>query len=528
MSRVEMNEVEMATAPPSQAKRRESDERGISVPIVAGSLVALLAFTALAVDLGWFYVTDQRTQRAADAAALAGVIELPDDTTAAVITAKEVATTNGFADELDLAGLFPQVTPSVVSDTRLEVEVRTEVPTFFLGVIGFDSMEIASTATAEYTPPLKLGSPDNSFGNACDPRETGCSGQVNFWANIHGLDTDTRMGDAYSSRCEEGEGSGDTCTGSEVNVSYRRALSSTSYDGYLYGIESGGTPFTVQFVDIEFHNLSGGVNTSDNHRTGDRGCEDWGSGGAGCGSDVRVTLYDPDATPLDLSDATILCQHTFSPQPQVASGAPYAWQTPPGGCWTHSGSGIYVLQVEMLGDDDDSGLNRYSVRADGANANLFGLRDISIYNNYTGGNATFYLAELKPYYAGKTLVIELYDPGEVSYDTSNPIQLLDPTDAGDGIADTCDVYTRDAEDDSWTFIATRSPCAEDAIRNATNPGYNGKWLKFEYDIPDTYTCSGALGCWWQINYAYAGAGSVNDTTTWRAYVLGNPIHLVNG
>jgi hypothetical protein len=528
MSKVEMNEVTMESHTTTRRNKKAPDERGVTLPIVAGSLVALLAFTALAVDLGWFYVTEQRTQRAADAAALAGVIELPDDATAAVTTAKAVATTNGFADELDLVGLFPQVTPTIVSDTRLEVEVRTEVPTFFLSVIGFDTMEIASTAIAEYTPPLKLGSPDNSFGNSCDPREAGCSGQVNFWANIHGLDTDTMMGDAYSSRCGDGEGSGNTCTGSEVNVSYQRGLSSTPYSGYLYGIQSGGSPFTVEFVDIEFRNRSGGQTTSDNHRTGDRGCEAWGTSSPSCGSDVRVTLYDPDATPLDLTDSTILCQHTYSPIPQVASGAPYVWQAPPEACWTQSGGGIYVVQVEMLDGDHDSGLNRYSIRANGANAKLFGLRDFSIYNNYTGGDAEFYLAELKPLYAGKTIVIELYDPGEVALNTDNYIQLIDPTDVGDGIADVCDVYTKEEENDAWTFLATQSPCQQNARRSNGNDPFQGDWLKFEYVLPDTYTCSGPLGCWWSVNYAYAGAGSVNDTTTWRAYVLGNPIHLING
>ena len=118
-----MTEMSDAAVSPNDTKQKKTDERGVSVPIVAGSLVALLAFTALAVDLGWFYVTAQRTQRTADAAALAGVIELPDDTTAAGTTAKEVAATNGFADELDITGLFPQVVPTVVSDTKLEVEV---------------------------------------------------------------------------------------------------------------------------------------------------------------------------------------------------------------------------------------------------------------------------------------------------------------------------------------------------------------------------------------------------------------------
>jgi hypothetical protein len=57
---------------------------------------------------------------------------------------------------------------------------------------------------------------------------------------------------------------------------------------------------------------------------------------------------------------------------------------------------------------------------------------------------------------------------------------------------------------------------------SVNPGeYNGRWLKFEMDLPIAYTCT---DCWWRMNYAYPSA--MNDTTTWRAYMIGNPIHLV--
>jgi hypothetical protein len=51
--------------------------------------------------------------------------------------------------------------------------------------------------------------------------------------------------------------------------------------------------------------------------------------------------------------------------------------------------------------------------------------------------------------------------------------------------------------------------------------YHTDWLKFEVDLPPTYTCT---SCWWKMNYDYAGV--VQDTTTWRAYILGNPIHLI--
>jgi hypothetical protein len=51
--------------------------------------------------------------------------------------------------------------------------------------------------------------------------------------------------------------------------------------------------------------------------------------------------------------------------------------------------------------------------------------------------------------------------------------------------------------------------------------YNGRWLKFEMDLPPEYACT---TCWWKMNYSYPSG--VNDTTTWRAYMIGNPIHLI--
>jgi hypothetical protein len=43
----------------------------------------------------------------------------------------------------------------------------------------------------------------------------------------------------------------------------------------------------------------------------------------------------------------------------------------------------------------------------------------------------------------------------------------------------------------------------------------------EINLPDIYSC---VDCWWKVNYNYPGA--VFDTTTWRAYMLGNPVHLI--
>ncbi|MFZ0494008.1 MAG: pilus assembly protein TadG-related protein, partial [Acidimicrobiia bacterium] len=125
--------------------RRHSDEGAVLV-WVAGSIVALMLFAALAVDLGWFYLNSSRLQNAADAAALAGVVDLPGFLTQAQSDADDAAAANGFPGSV--TSLVP------LADNSLEVTLQTTVPTFFLRVAGFINMTISRTSTAEYIKPV--------------------------------------------------------------------------------------------------------------------------------------------------------------------------------------------------------------------------------------------------------------------------------------------------------------------------------------------------------------------------------------
>ena len=493
--------------------KKGKDEGGAAMVLVAMAMVVLLGMAAFGTDLAWFYLNASRVQRAADAGALAGVVWLPGATGTANTTALSVAKQNGY-DDLDAD---VTVTSGVVGGeaNQLQVTVQDIVPTFFAQIFGFDDMTIERSAVAEYIPPLKLGSPSGQFGNSCDPTQAGCTGQANFWANIHGWWTDTTMGDAYTSHCV-GSSDNPSCTLNNVARS----------NGYLYGIQRGSGSFTVQGLDLRFYNTSGGQTTSDTIRTGDRGCEDWTpSTSSSCGPTMIVRLYAPDPTPLDLSDnGAPLCQTTLAPAAQVAPGGPgtYTWTPPTGSsCWTQSGTGIYVLQVAIQNPGnttDRAGLNRYAVRANGGGAKLYALGDFSIYNNASGSTTAFHLAEVPTYYHGKTFVVELYDAGESA--ANGTLQVVDPTGAtfDDG---QCRIYSRNNPSVAWNLqstIAAGSNCQE-----TVTPGeYNGRWLKFEVDLPATYSCS---TCWWKMNYVYTSA--VNDTTTWRAYMIGNPIHLID-
>ncbi|MGD2044147.1 MAG: pilus assembly protein TadG-related protein [Acidimicrobiia bacterium] len=507
-------------------KLKDRDERGSALMFVAGSLVLLMGLAAFGVDLAWFYLNSSRIQRSADAASLAGVIHLPGDEPSALSDAQAVATQNGY----DTSEASTTVAASRISANQLQVTISEQVPTFFLKVFGMDTQTITESATAEYIPPLKLGSPSNQFGNdpSCYSTNSDCAG--NFWANIHGTRTDTRMGDAFSSYCANGSGSNDSCGQS---TQYRDT-------GYLYGVIPGGS-MTIQTLDLNFR-YEGAFGNSDYHRTGDHNdfCGAFSSPDTCVGPSIRVNVYEPDPTPLDITDNTLHCTEVYDPLAQLENDddPPFDpaewnyWDNVCGGPINTSSSpaGIWVIQIVANdtdgdgdtdlsdGDQDHSGLNRYSIRSSSGD-NIFALGDFAIYNNASGTTTQFYLAEVPDYYAGKTFVVEMYDVGE-SADTGN-LQPIDPTTGSPFNSGECRIYSRNITETSWgapdTSIAAGNTCQE-----FVNPGeYNGRWLKFEMDLPVGYSCT---DCWWRMNYSYPSA--VNDTTTWRAYMVGNPIHLV--
>jgi hypothetical protein len=506
------------------AETSAKEESGSTLPMIALMLTVLIGLSAFAIDLGWFYLNATRIQRAADAAALAGVIHMPYDFGLAESDALDLAAANGY---IVGSGTSVVVTPVPNEPNMIQVEVEDIVPTFFLKVFGQSDQVINRKARAEFVPPLPLGSPDNTFGNSCDPGQPGCSNQPNFWANIHGWYTRREMGDAFSPICTGG--AGDSCSG--TNVLQREK-------GYLYGIEAPSGSFSVNFVDMNFHNIANGTGcpgnqvtvpdgcTSDWTRTGDRGCEEWGHTGSDCGPTIVSTLYGPDADPLVIENNPVICSETWGPQPQVAVGDPYSPVAPSCMSIGSAQAGIYVLQVRVVEPDSqpNSGLNRYGLSVSGAGSRIYGLGDISIFNNFTGSVSDFYLAEVATEYRGKTFVIELFDPGE----GDGWIEVMTPTgsDNWNVFSGGCEIYTRPTGvmTGGWDFEGSPGNCRLQADNDDADLSYNDRWVKFEIQLPEGYDCESFNNCWWKINYAYSGG--VRDTTTWRAFIVGNPIHLV--
>ncbi|HXG41527.1 MAG TPA: Tad domain-containing protein [Dehalococcoidia bacterium] len=126
-------------------------QRGNVIVLVALALVGLMGFAAVAVDVGYFVWQRQDLQRVADAAALAGIQELPEDPTAAVAVAADYAQRNG-------AGSHGWVLESVrvVNGTSLEVRISHPDAPFFLGrVLGFHVLDVTARATAAVQSPVR-------------------------------------------------------------------------------------------------------------------------------------------------------------------------------------------------------------------------------------------------------------------------------------------------------------------------------------------------------------------------------------
>ena len=132
------------------------DERGSVIPIVAVCLVVIFGLAALAIDLGWLFVVKSELQNAADAGALAGVVELVQTgDEAARLAAINYATepdqyrlnqSTPTADSVDVTILDPERIRVVIS--RDSGTTAGRVPTIFARIWGTNTVEAGAVAVA--------------------------------------------------------------------------------------------------------------------------------------------------------------------------------------------------------------------------------------------------------------------------------------------------------------------------------------------------------------------------------------------
>lgn len=127
------------------------NESGQAIVLMTISLVVIMGMAALVLDVGNWYHTKRRLQGTADAAALAGAQQLPDDPSAAESMALSYANKNGG----DVASQDIVVGSTVLPNDTIRVRARKTEPGFFSGVLGIGGADIDARAKARVGPPAQ-------------------------------------------------------------------------------------------------------------------------------------------------------------------------------------------------------------------------------------------------------------------------------------------------------------------------------------------------------------------------------------
>ncbi len=184
-------------------RRDRTAHRGQSLVIFALIAAVLFAVVGMAVDGGFAYLVSDKLERGAIAAALAGVPDMPtlvppapnDATTAAKQAAKLNGWTPGGANNVAIT-VATVTNPDTGQpyNNRLQVTITSDVPVFFMKLLGFGTHREARTAVAEYLPPITFGQPGGQLGS--DLTNLG-TGNNYYFMRSEGWGTDRGQGDPY-------------------------------------------------------------------------------------------------------------------------------------------------------------------------------------------------------------------------------------------------------------------------------------------------------------------------------------------
>ncbi|MEO7001832.1 MAG: pilus assembly protein TadG-related protein [Ktedonobacterales bacterium] len=220
------------------ARRAQWRRRGQTLVIFALSLTVLIAMLGLSIDTIRVFDLYGRMQRAAEAAALAGVIYMPNNYTTnlnqppgdnAICRALQEAIKDGFGQPCgssNLGGYCPANTASVEvticavpgKQFDLRVSITESADVLFLSALNVGPVTLTASAQAEYLPPVPIGLDASGSGanlgtfggygdcngaNGTNP--VACTGGYHqqILANINGPADLKQMGDPYVA-CEEG------------------------------------------------------------------------------------------------------------------------------------------------------------------------------------------------------------------------------------------------------------------------------------------------------------------------------------
>ena len=137
-------------------------QTGQALPLFVLMIFVLTGSVAVVTDVSWFWVNQQKMQRAADAGALAGAVFLPGDPSGAYSAARAATARNGYTD--GVGGVLVTPAQEATNKRRLDVSVSGPIGTYFARVFGMNQVAGSAQSKAEFTLPVPMGSPQNYYG----------------------------------------------------------------------------------------------------------------------------------------------------------------------------------------------------------------------------------------------------------------------------------------------------------------------------------------------------------------------------
>jgi Flp pilus assembly protein TadG len=570
---------------PRVADRLRRDERGVVAVWVAIFSVVLFGIGAFAVDVARWYVEGARLQKAADSAALSGVVYLPGQVTRAQSTARDIADDNGWT--IDGTDVTFDAQPVPTRPTRLQVRMSSEVQNTFARVLGVDATRITRSATADYAGPVPLGSPCNLFGRqdmesvvgGTTFPEANCLGAEKYWVNIAGSETNKARGDGYSSgwctKADASDGGMDRCQlPAPYNASgWAPTKRNLDYDpnGYVFIVKPAVSgELLLQAYDIGWvatgDNCDAGLlsntqaagyanpfvpaaeaaqrykrgnNPANPFCTGDTemsGPE--GDNGASGPVRTTVTVRAPSPNPWQPLDGATICSHTYPGwRPTTAKTALNG--TAPGydaglartfHRWMDPCAGAASASADHLSLTVQAG-QEYSIQVqtrNGGGQNRFALR--AQMAGAASGGVQIFAAGKVSLFNNVPAGVSTFNVVRLDSSTAGKVLNLQFFDLGDATAPVSATVLQ--PDRSTPFASctgegpTSGPLSSCSVttRASTN---GGKWQTIRIPVPSDYRCAAddnPSQCWVRIRLSTSSGQA--DTTTWSAGLDGDPVRLV--
>ncbi len=326
-------------------------------------------------------------------------------------------------------------------------------------------------------------------------------------------------------------------TGGKVYIfdpGFCATLNSSGTGDHWFG---GGTPISSWYELFNTHNTPYDISDdslvkSSGSLFADQAASDSTMGGPGGSNECKQTNV-PYGDARDYHDAWYLL-NPANPLSGGPNGTVYR---------LHTTTSAPAGQGDLVNQKTANGEQSFAILANDNQGGallptVYGLGAMQMFTPLTAGastvNSEFYLAQVARFYAGKTLELNLWDPGDTNT-MSATLRVLIPT-SPTSYAPTPFTYsaatgtTNSARNGACNSNSNSSPSNSSVqTSNGGSVGlFNGCWLTLDVPIPASYT--GDQDGWWKMQYSMfntvSGTTTSNDVTTWTARILGNPVHLI--